>query len=41
MDQVKMQELQNRVVESIQEYFDNYDWDGKFLEYFGDLENEN
>jgi hypothetical protein len=41
MDQVRMQELQNRVAEGIQEYFDSYDWDGKFLEYFRDLENEN
>ena len=27
MNEEKMQELQNRVVESIQDYFDSYDWD--------------
>ena len=31
----EMQELQNRVVESIQDYFDNYDWDAKFIQHFG------
>jgi hypothetical protein len=31
-----MQVLQNRVVESIQEYFDNYDWDAKFVQHFGE-----
>ena len=41
MDQVRMQELQNRVAEGIQEYFDSYDWGGKFLQQFGDLEKEN
>jgi hypothetical protein len=30
-----MQELQNRVVESIQDYFDSYDWDAKFIQHFG------
>ena len=30
-----MQELQNRIAEGIQDYFDNYDWDGKFLQHFG------
>jgi hypothetical protein len=30
MDNEKMQELQNKVVESIQEYFDAYDWDTAF-----------
>jgi hypothetical protein len=35
MSEQEMQELQNRVVESIQDYFDNYDWDGKFIEHFG------
>jgi hypothetical protein len=29
-----MQELQNRVVDSIQDYFDSYDWDAKFIQYF-------
>jgi hypothetical protein len=36
MNEEKMQELQNRVVESIQDYFDSYDWDGKFIEHFGE-----
>ena len=35
MNEQEMQELQNRVVESIQDYFDSYDWDGKFIEHFG------
>jgi len=36
MNQAEMQELQNRVVESIQGYFDAYDWDSKFIQHFGD-----
>ncbi len=36
MSEEEMQELQNRVVESIQDYFDNYDWDRKFVEHFGE-----
>ena len=36
MSELEMQELQNRVVESIQDYFDAYDWDAKFIEHFGD-----
>ena len=35
MSEQEMQELRNRVVESIQDYFDSYDWDGKFTEHFG------
>ena len=35
MNEVEMQELQNRVVESIQDYFDAYDWDGDFIKHFG------
>jgi hypothetical protein len=35
MSEQEMQELQNRVVESIQDYFDSYDWDEKFVEHFG------
>jgi hypothetical protein len=31
-----MQELQNRVVESIQDFFDSYDWDKKFIDHFGE-----
>ena len=36
MKEVEMQELQNRIAESIQEYFDGYDWDGKFILLFGE-----
>ena len=36
MSKEEMQELQNRVVESIQGYFDSYDWDRKFVEHFGE-----
>ena len=36
MNEEKMQELQNRVVESIQDFFDAYDWDAKFIQHFGD-----
>jgi hypothetical protein len=35
MSEEEMQELQNRVVDSIQDYFDSYDWDAKFIQYFG------
>lgn len=33
MDNEKIQELQNKVVESIQDYFDAYDWDAAFKKY--------
>jgi len=36
MNELEMQEVQNRVVESIQDYFDDYDWDAKFIEHFGE-----
>jgi hypothetical protein len=36
MSEEEMQELQNRVVASIQDYFDNYDWDRKFIDHFGE-----
>ncbi len=36
MSEEEMQELQNRVVESIQDYFDSYDWDRKFIDHFGE-----
>ena len=35
MSEVEMQELQNQIAESIQDYFDAYDWDGKFIQHFG------
>jgi hypothetical protein len=36
VNEEKMQELRDRVVESIQDYFDSYDWDQKFIEHFGE-----
>jgi len=36
MNEVEMQELQNRVVEGIQDYFNAYDWDSKFIQHFGE-----
>jgi len=36
MNELEMQEVQNRVVESIQDYFDDYDWDAKFIQHFGE-----
>ena len=36
VNDLEMQELQNRVVESIQAYFDAYGWDAKFIQRFGD-----
>ena len=36
MNELEMHELQNRVVESIQDFFDAYDWDAKFIQHFGD-----
>ena len=35
MNEIEMQELQNRIAEGIQDDFDNYDWDGKFIQHFG------
>ena len=35
MSEIEMQELQNQIVAGIQEYFDAYDWDDKFIQYFG------
>ena len=37
MDNEKMQELQNKVVESIESYFESYDWDSAFQEYLEGL----
>ena len=36
MSEEEMQELQNRVVESIQDYFNSYDWDRQFIDHFGE-----
>jgi len=35
MNEIEMQELQNRIAAGIEEYFDDYDWDGKFIQHFG------
>jgi hypothetical protein len=35
MNEIEMQNLQIRIVEGIQDYFDNYDWDVKFIQHFG------
>jgi hypothetical protein len=36
MNNEKMQELQNKVVESVEEYFENYDWDTAWQKYLED-----
>lgn len=36
MTDEEMQELQNKVVESIEEYFESYDWDKAFAKYLED-----
>ena len=36
MTDEEMQELQNKVVESIEEYFESYDWDKAFKRYMED-----
>jgi hypothetical protein len=36
MSEEEMQALQDRVVASIQDYFDSYDWDRKFIDHFGE-----
>jgi hypothetical protein len=36
MTDEEMQELQNKVVESIEEYFESYDWDKAFKRYLED-----
>ena len=36
MNELEMQELQSRVIESIQDFFDAYDWDAKFIQHFGE-----
>ena len=36
MTEEEKQALRDRVVESVQDYFDNYDWDKKYIEHFGD-----
>ena len=36
MTNEEMQELQNKVVESIEEYFESYDWDKAWERYMED-----
>ena len=36
MNNEKMQELQNKVVESVEEYFESYDWDTAWQKYLED-----
>jgi len=36
MNDEEMQELQNKVVESIQDYFESYDWDKAWQRYMED-----
>lgn len=33
MNDEEMQELQNKVVESVDSYFESYDWDAAFKKY--------
>ena len=30
------QALMQKVIDNVQDYFDNYDWDKKFIEHFGE-----
>lgn len=36
MTEEEKQALRNQIVENVQDYFDNYDWDKKFIEHFGE-----
>ena len=36
MTEEERQALMERISEGIQEYFDAYDWDAKFIQHFGD-----
>ncbi len=36
MTEEEKQALRDRVIESVQDYLDNYDWDKKFIEHFGE-----
>ena len=35
MTEEERQALMERISEGVQDFFDNYDWDGKYIEYFG------
>ena len=36
MTEEEKQALCDEIVENVQDYFDNYDWDKKFKEHFGE-----
>ncbi len=36
MTEEEQQALRDNVIEHVQNYFDNYDWDKKFIEHFGE-----
>ena len=36
MTEEELQSLMKSISEGIQEYFENYDWDKKFIEHFGE-----
>jgi len=36
MTEEELQSLMNSITEGIQDYFENYDWDKKFIEHFGE-----
>ena len=36
MTEEEKQTLIERITEGVQEYFDSYDWDKKFIEHFGE-----
>ena len=36
MTEEEKQALMQKVIDSVQDYFDNYDWDKKFIEHFGE-----
>ena len=36
MTEEELQSLMKSITEGIQEYFENYDWDKKFIEHFGE-----
>jgi len=36
MTEDEMQELMESITEGIQDYFEQYDWDQKFIEHFGE-----
>lgn len=36
MTEEEKQALMQKVIDNVQDYFDNYDWDKKFIEHFGE-----